>query len=145
MPTPSDFGDGATVIEGPTPSTHAYAHSPGGSSSRGKGAAASKRYPTFAKTPDYFSEERPFVVLIGKKGVTGALQELDGHLRTVRSFLFLTLTLTLTLRLRCSQADINIFCVGRQAGYNKILSDKVCDCSEGEGEGWLMWFLFLCA
>jgi len=94
MPAPSDFGDGATVIGGPTPST---AHARGGSSSRGKGAGAFSKpfaYSTFSKTPDYFSEERPFVVLIGKKGVIGALQELDGHLRTVCTHpLFFSLTL----------------------------------------------------
>ena len=80
MPLPSDFGDGVTVIEGPTPST-AYAHA------RGKGGEVSppvKTYTTFAKTSDYFSEDRPFVVLIGRKGIIGALQELDGHLRTDR-------------------------------------------------------------
>ena len=87
MPAPSDFGDGTTIIEGPSPSKgYAHAHAPGGISSRGKGAEVSslvKPYSTFAKTPDYFSEERPFVVLIKKTGVIGALQELDGHLRTV--------------------------------------------------------------
>jgi hypothetical protein len=85
MPAPSDFGDGTTIIEGPLPSTaYAHAHAPGGS--RGKGAEApslSKPHTTFAKTTDYFSEERPFVVLIKKTGVVGALQELDAHLRAV--------------------------------------------------------------
>lgn len=92
MPAPSDFGDGATVIEGPTPSqAHAYgAHvPPGGSSARGKGVemfapaktSGFRDGSTFAKTSDYFSEERPFVVLIGKGGVIGALRELDEHLR----------------------------------------------------------------
>ena len=85
---PSEFGDGATVIEGPSASigyAHAHGHVASGSS-RGKGAELSpvtKSHSTFAKTVDYFAEERPFVVLIGKKGVTGALQELDQHLRTV--------------------------------------------------------------
>ncbi|KAI0246092.1 hypothetical protein BJV78DRAFT_197706 [Lactifluus subvellereus] len=96
MPTPSDFGDGATVIEGATASTgYAYAHAPSGSS-RGKGVESSsptKMQSTFTKTLDYFSEERPYVVHLGKQGVIGALQELDEHLR--------------------------------QTGYNKILSDKV--------------------
>jgi len=91
MPAPSDFGDGSTVIEGVTPSqAHAHgAHVPRGGS-RGKGvetfspAKASGYFrdtTTFAKTTDYFSEERPFVVLIGKNGVIGALRELDEHLR----------------------------------------------------------------
>jgi len=84
MPSPSDFGDGATVIEATMPSTgFAHGHVPGGSS-RGKGVESSpskaNAHTTFAKTSDYFSEERPFVVLIGKKGVIGALEELDNHL-----------------------------------------------------------------
>lgn len=90
MPAASDFGDGATVIEGASASI-AYAHAQGhvaSGSSRGKGAepelpSAVKSHSTFAKTSDYFSEERPFVVLIKKKGVIGALQELDQLLRTV--------------------------------------------------------------
>ena len=87
MPAHSEFGDGTTVIEGPTP-TYAHAHVPIGSS-RGKGAEASlvkKAYSTFAKTSDYFSESRPFVVHIGKKGVIGALQDLDSLLREVCAF-----------------------------------------------------------
>ena len=86
MPALSDFGDGVTVIEGPSASI-GYAHAQGhvaSGSSRGKGAELSKSsHSTFAKTSDYFSEERPFVVLVGKKGVIGALQELDQLLRTV--------------------------------------------------------------
>jgi hypothetical protein len=82
MPVPSDFGDGATAIEGPSASIgYAHGHVASGSS-RGKGAELSRS--TFAKTSDYFSEDRPFVVLIGRKGVTGALQELDQQLRAVR-------------------------------------------------------------
>jgi hypothetical protein len=93
MPAPSDFGDGATVIEGVTPS---QAHAHGASahvrpSARGKGVEFSSEKTadnhrdrtTFAKTTNYFSEERPFVVLIGKDGVIGALRELDEHLRNV--------------------------------------------------------------
>ncbi|KAF8489094.1 hypothetical protein F5888DRAFT_1748721 [Russula emetica] len=88
MPAASDFGDGSTVIEGVTPSqAHAHiAHVPHGS--RGKGVELSpaktsgyRDNTTFAKAADYFSEERPFVVLIGKNGVIGALRELDEHLR----------------------------------------------------------------
>ena len=92
MTLPSEFGDGATVIEAPSASigyAHAHAHVASGSS-RGKGAELSsvtKSHSTFAKTSDYFSEERPFVVHVGKKGVIGALQELDQHLRTVRVLL----------------------------------------------------------
>jgi hypothetical protein len=88
MPAPSDFGDGATAIEGPSASigyAHAHGHVASGSN-RGKGAElsfATKSPSTFAKTSDYFAEERPFLVLIGKKGIIGALQELDQHLRTV--------------------------------------------------------------
>ncbi|KAH9016795.1 hypothetical protein EDB85DRAFT_2204783 [Lactarius pseudohatsudake] len=100
MPAQSEFGDAATMIDGPTASgsgfasayKHAHAHVASG---RAKGAesASGTALTTFARTPDYFSEERPFVVHIGKKGVLGALEELDGHLRT--------------------------------AGHSKILSDKV--------------------
>ncbi|KAI9439401.1 hypothetical protein BJY52DRAFT_1217290 [Lactarius psammicola] len=101
MPAQSEFGDAATVIDGPAGSTsyasaykHAHAHTASG---RAKGAESASvpgtALTTFARTPDYFSEERPFVVLIGKKGVLGALEQLDAHLRT--------------------------------AGHNKILSDKV--------------------
>jgi len=87
MPAPSDFGDGATVIEGPSASI-GYAHAQGhvaSGSSRGKGAElpVAKSHSTFAKTSDYFSEERPFLELTGKKGVIGALQELDQLLRAV--------------------------------------------------------------
>jgi hypothetical protein len=88
MPAHSEFGDGTTIIEGPMPS-YKHAHVPTGGNIRGKGVEASssdKAYSTFAKASDYFSEERPFVVLTGKKGVIGALQELDGLLRTVRAF-----------------------------------------------------------
>ncbi len=146
MPAPSDFGDGATVIEGATPShaLHAHAHGAhvphGGStgSSRGKGVetfspAKNSAYyrDTFAKTTDYFSEERPFVVLIGKDGVIGALRKLDEHLRNVcMNFFFLT---PLTLHARLPPIT-NSFC-WLQAGHNKIISDKVCDydcdCNEG--------------
>jgi hypothetical protein len=93
MPTPSDFGDGATVIEPAAissgyPHAHALGAHAASGSSRGKGAESSspvKMQSTFARTPDYFSEERPYVVHIGKKGVLGALQELDEHLRQVRA------------------------------------------------------------
>jgi hypothetical protein len=88
MPAPSDFGDGVTVVEGPTASI-GYAHAQGhvaSGSSRGKGAAAVKTHSTFAKTSDYFSEDRPFVVLIGRKGVIGALEELDKLLSAVCKF-----------------------------------------------------------
>jgi hypothetical protein len=89
MPTPSDFGDGSTVIEGPTANigyAYARAHGAHAASSRGKGAESlspTKTQSTFTKTLDYFSEERPYVVHIGKKGIIGALQELDQHLRQV--------------------------------------------------------------
>ncbi|KAH9008960.1 hypothetical protein EDB84DRAFT_1571640 [Lactarius hengduanensis] len=91
MPAQPDFGDAATMIDGPGASRsgsgsastykHAHAHVASG---RAKGAesASGTALTTFARTPDYFSEERPFVVLIGKRGVLGALEELDGHLRT---------------------------------------------------------------
>ncbi|KAI9450182.1 hypothetical protein BJY52DRAFT_1206183 [Lactarius psammicola] len=63
---------------------HAHAHTASG---RAKGAESASvpgtTLTTFARMPDYFSEERPFVVLIGKKGVLGALEQLDAHLRTV--------------------------------------------------------------
>jgi hypothetical protein len=100
MPAPSDFGDGSTVIEAVTPS-QAHAH---GASAHvrhgGRGGKAVEFLPektssgyhrdstTFAKTSDYFSEERPFVVLIGKGGVIGALRELNEHLRQVCMNLF---------------------------------------------------------
>ncbi|KAI0269650.1 hypothetical protein BGY98DRAFT_937730 [Russula aff. rugulosa BPL654] len=81
MPAPSDFGDGSTVIESATPTQ-----------SRQKGvetfspAKPSGHYrdlTTFAKTTDYFSEERPFVVVVGKDGVIG--HRLD--ITITRSFL----------------------------------------------------------
>lgn len=124
MPAPSDFGDGATVIEGATPS-QAYAHGahvpPGGSSGRGKGVETSSpaktsghrdsTSSTFAKTTDYFSEERPFVVLIGKNGVIGALRELDEHLRNVcMNFFFLPPSLFTLVSLRTTNSSC--VCVG---------------------------------
>ncbi|KAH9960008.1 hypothetical protein BC827DRAFT_1133897 [Russula dissimulans] len=86
MPSFSEFGDGVTVIEATTPNTgFAHGHAPVGSS-RGKGVEVelypkTHTYTTFAKPSDYFSEERPFVVLIKKNGVIGALQELDAQLQ----------------------------------------------------------------
>jgi len=59
----------------------------GGQSGRGKDVespSAQVTKPstvTFSRTANYFSEERPFLVLVDKKGVVGALQELDGQLR----------------------------------------------------------------
>jgi len=101
MPAQSEFGDAATMIDGPAGSygytstsyVHAQAHAASGRAKGAESANARGTVSTFARTPDYFSEERPFVVHIGKKGVLGALEELDQHLRT--------------------------------GGYNKILSDKV--------------------
>jgi hypothetical protein len=69
MPAPSDFGDGSTVIEGATPS-----HCRGKRVETFPPAKLSGHYrdlTTFAKTTDYFSEERPFVVVVGKDGVIG--------------------------------------------------------------------------
>lgn len=107
--------------------TYAHAHVPTGGNTRGKGVEAAsspaKTYSTFAKPSDYFSEERPFVVLIGKKGVIGALQELDGLLRTVRAFSLLFSRSSLGF----SQLIANL----AQAGYNKIISNKVCDFDHG--------------
>jgi hypothetical protein len=92
MLTPSDFGDGVTVIRrgGPTPLAipkymHPQPYVATGRNS-GNGAELSSVIESHSISPkisDYFSEERPFVVLIGKKGVIGALQELDQILRTV--------------------------------------------------------------
>jgi hypothetical protein len=99
MPTPSDFGDGSTVIEGATANT-GYAHAHASRTSRGKGDELSpltKTQSTFAKTTDYFSEERPYVVRIGTKGVIGALQELDQRLRQVRATTRADSCLTLNL------------------------------------------------
>jgi hypothetical protein len=88
MPAASDFGDGATVVEAATAGTsHAFVHAARGST-RGKGVEFSpsvKTHTTFAKTPDYFAEERPYVVHIGKKGVLDALHELNEHLLQVRA------------------------------------------------------------
>lgn len=90
MPGHSEFGDATTVIDGPTVSSSQYAHMHAlGAGGRGKGAesptARATKPSTFSRTANYFSEERPFLVLIGKKGVVGALQELDAHLRNVRA------------------------------------------------------------
>ena len=115
MPAPSDFGDGATVIEGPGHAAlHAHAHAHvahGGSSSHGKRVESSlpsknsdyyRDGTSFAKTTDYFSEERPFVVLIKKDGVIGALRKLDEHLRNVCMSFFYP---TPSHSLRVSSAD----------------------------------------
>ena len=139
MPAPSDFGDGTTIIEAATPS-HAHAHGahvpPGGSSGRGKGvdtssaAKTSSGYrdsSTFAKTTDYFSEERPFVVLIGKSGVIGALRQLDEHLRNVRMNSFLILTPPSFFTLVIFRRQLILCVCWLQSGHNKIISDKVCE------------------
>ncbi len=87
----SELGDAVTVIDGPAGSTgyssasaylHAHAYESSGKAKVAPGTPAPQS--VFSRTPDYFSEERPFVVLIGKKGVLAAMQELDGHLRKVR-------------------------------------------------------------
>ena len=95
MPAQSEFGDASTMIDGPTGSygytstsaayIHAQAHAASGRAKGAESANARGTMSTFARMPDYFSEERPYVVHIGKKGVLGALEELDEHLRTVRS------------------------------------------------------------
>ena len=99
MPGHSEFGDATTVIDGPTGSSgygssSQYAHMHAlGAGGRGKGAespSAAVKPSTFSRTANYFSEERPFLVLIGKKGVVGALQELDAQLRAVRTVTTLT-------------------------------------------------------
>jgi hypothetical protein len=114
MPLASEYGDGVTVVEGPTASI-GYAHAQGhvaSGSSRGKGAELSsetKSHTTFAKTSDYFSEERPFVVLIGKKGVIGALQELDQLLRTVCLLLLRLFPLLMYMLLSGYSLDITRF------------------------------------
>jgi hypothetical protein len=121
MPAQSEFGDAATMIDGPAGSygytstsyVHAQAHAASGRAKGAESANARGTVSTFARTPDYFSEERPFVVHIGKKGVLGALEELDQHLRTVRSRSHTVLSMGKLTSGR------------RQGGYNKILSDKV--------------------
>jgi hypothetical protein len=117
MPAPSDFGDGATVIEGATPSqAHAHgAHVPPGGS-RGKGVETFsptktlgyRDTSTFAKTTNYFSEERPFVVLIGKNGVIGALRDLDEHLRNVCINFFFFSPLSLFTLVFCRQLILSV-------------------------------------
>ena len=101
MPAASDFGDGVTIVEGATAGTgHAYVHAHAPSGSRGKGVEFSppvKIHTTFAKTPDYFAEERPYVVHIGRKGVLAALQELNEHLLQVRATTRMESCLTLRL------------------------------------------------
>jgi hypothetical protein len=82
----SEFGDATTVIDGPTASSGYAAYSAMhalGAGGRGKRSESHVTKPSFSRTADYFSEERPFLVLIDKKGVVGALQELDAHLRSV--------------------------------------------------------------
>jgi hypothetical protein len=100
MPAASDFGDGATVVEAATAGTsHAFVHAARGST-RGKGVEFSpsvKTHTTFAKTPDYFAEERPYVVHVGKKGVLDALYELNEHLLQVRATTRMESCLTLRL------------------------------------------------
>jgi hypothetical protein len=55
-------------------------------SMRGKGVESPSTHvtkpsmSTFARTANYFSEERPFLVLIDKRGIVAALQELDAQL-----------------------------------------------------------------
>ncbi|KAI0261866.1 band 7 domain-containing protein [Gloeopeniophorella convolvens] len=82
MPAASDSGDGTTVMDGPMNGSYLRAH---GQSPGGKSADPSMPdkpiVNKFTKMPDYFAEDRPFVVRIGKSGLIGALQELDQHLR----------------------------------------------------------------
>ncbi|KAF8272431.1 hypothetical protein EI94DRAFT_1776807 [Lactarius quietus] len=79
MPSHSEFGDATTVIDGPTGSSgYTYAHM---QALGGRAGVTKPSTVTFSRTANYFSEERPFLVLINKKGVVGALQELDAQLR----------------------------------------------------------------
>jgi hypothetical protein len=96
MPSHSEFGDATTVIDGPSGSyvpSAAYIHM---QSMRGKGvespsAQVSKpNASTFSRTANYFSEERPFLVRIDKRGIVAALQELDEQLHVVRAVTKLT-------------------------------------------------------
>lgn len=90
MPAQSEFGDATTVIDGPSGSfmpSAAYIHM---QSLRGKGVESPSHVTkpstsTFARTANYFSEERPFLVLIDKRGIVAALQELDAQLHAVRA------------------------------------------------------------
>ena len=94
MPALSEFGDPATMRDGPLASSgyapgsymHAHGHSANGSAMSAESASArGNAVGAFARTPDYISEDRPFVVLInGKRDVFGALKDLDAQLRKVR-------------------------------------------------------------
>jgi hypothetical protein len=77
MHTSSNIDDGATVIKEPMASRN-------GCGKEVALSSVSKSHSTFAKISDYISEEPPpFFVLIGKKGIIDALQELDQLLRRV--------------------------------------------------------------
>lgn len=125
-PAPSNFGDGITVIEGPSPSTgNADARAPSGSTvdKEAKSSFVTEPQSTFAEMSDYFSEERPFVVLMEEKGVIGALQILDQRLRTV----CVTPLPSLDLFGSALKHGALTYTYHRlQAGYDKILSSKVC-------------------
>ncbi|TFY79850.1 hypothetical protein EWM64_g4160 [Hericium alpestre] len=84
MTSPSEFGDGTTVADGPTNALAGLLASSGKSTSYesrlpgGKNKAANIQ---LTKTVDYFAEDRQFFVPIGKDSLSVALQKLDAQLR----------------------------------------------------------------
>ncbi|KAI1785972.1 hypothetical protein LXA43DRAFT_1035642 [Ganoderma leucocontextum] len=83
----SSVGDATTVVDGHAATTSYYPHAHGNGKTRYHDEAALKKphrelsAANFATAVDYMEEERPFFVKIGKDGLIGALQKLDGQLR----------------------------------------------------------------
>ncbi|KAM5543521.1 hypothetical protein V8D89_002772 [Ganoderma adspersum] len=84
----SSVGDATTVVDGHAATTSYHAHGNGNLKARhyDEVTPLKKSHPqlfvaNFATAVDYMEEERPFFVKIGKDGLIGALQKLDGQLR----------------------------------------------------------------
>jgi hypothetical protein len=93
----TSFGDDSTVVGGEKhgmDSANAQLHVDA-KGQRPRNTTRGTGVGILVRTPDYFAEERPFLVRIGKDGLIGALQQLDSQLRTVR-VLYQSLSSSLT-------------------------------------------------
>lgn len=82
----SNFGDNTTIVEDDRDTTYLPTK---GRQQNGKPTASRegdtkrKTGPLAATAVDYLQEERPFFIMIGKDGPTGALRKLDEQLLAV--------------------------------------------------------------
>ncbi|KAI0072143.1 band 7 domain-containing protein [Panus rudis PR-1116 ss-1] len=75
------FGDGTTVVNGPSSVAGNGNGALGSSSSKARSTHPNPVAADFLRTVDYLEGERPYFVGIGKDGLIGALQKLDKRLK----------------------------------------------------------------